>query len=192
MAEKVFANCTNSGPVSVYVKDGKIVRIRPLVVDPDDYEALGHRGRRQGVLPAQEGHTLTLRTCGASSHLLRRAHQVPHEAGGFRSQRRAQPAEPRQVALCTHLLGRSGHAGGFRAHARQRDIRWFGHQRPDLLASQLGHRRLQDGARSPASSTWWKAPRCSTTLTAGRGGTGGRLTPTASSGGWVCPSPTTC
>ncbi len=33
MAEKVFTNCTNSGPVSVYVKDGKITRIRPLVVD---------------------------------------------------------------------------------------------------------------------------------------------------------------
>jgi molybdopterin guanine dinucleotide-containing S/N-oxide reductase-like protein len=38
MAEKVFANCTNSGPVTVYVKDGKIVRIRPLVVDPNDYK----------------------------------------------------------------------------------------------------------------------------------------------------------
>jgi molybdopterin guanine dinucleotide-containing S/N-oxide reductase-like protein len=38
MAEKVYANCTNSGPVSVYVKDGKITRIRPLVADPKDYE----------------------------------------------------------------------------------------------------------------------------------------------------------
>jgi molybdopterin guanine dinucleotide-containing S/N-oxide reductase-like protein len=38
MAEEVFASCTNSGPVSVYVKDGKIVRIRPLVVDPSDYK----------------------------------------------------------------------------------------------------------------------------------------------------------
>jgi anaerobic selenocysteine-containing dehydrogenase len=36
MAEKVFANCTNSGPVSVYVKDGKIVRVRPLVVADGD------------------------------------------------------------------------------------------------------------------------------------------------------------
>ena len=38
MAEKVFANCTNSGPVSVYVKDGKIVRVRPLVVDEKDFK----------------------------------------------------------------------------------------------------------------------------------------------------------
>ena len=36
MAEKVFASCTNSGPVSVYVKDGKITRVRPLVVDEKD------------------------------------------------------------------------------------------------------------------------------------------------------------
>jgi hypothetical protein len=25
--EKVFTNCTNNGPISVYVKNGKIVRI---------------------------------------------------------------------------------------------------------------------------------------------------------------------
>ncbi len=38
MAEKVFTSCTNSGPVSVYVKDGKITRVRPLVVDENDYK----------------------------------------------------------------------------------------------------------------------------------------------------------
>ena len=37
MSEKVFTNLTNSGPVSVYVKDGKITRVRPLVVDEGDY-----------------------------------------------------------------------------------------------------------------------------------------------------------
>lgn len=36
MTEQVFTNCTNAGPVSVYVKDGEIVRIRPLVVDEKD------------------------------------------------------------------------------------------------------------------------------------------------------------
>ena len=36
MAEQVFTNCTNSGPISVYVKDGKIVRVRPLVIDKND------------------------------------------------------------------------------------------------------------------------------------------------------------
>ncbi len=38
MAEKVFTSCTNSGPVTVYVRDGKIVRVRPLVVDEADYK----------------------------------------------------------------------------------------------------------------------------------------------------------
>ncbi len=34
--EKVFTNLTNGGPVFVYVKDGKIVRIRPLVLNEND------------------------------------------------------------------------------------------------------------------------------------------------------------
>ena len=38
MSEKVFTNLTNSGPVSVYVTDGKITRVRPLVVDEGDYK----------------------------------------------------------------------------------------------------------------------------------------------------------
>jgi trimethylamine-N-oxide reductase (cytochrome c) len=38
MSEQVFTNLTNSGPVSVYVKDGVVTRIRPLVADPNDYK----------------------------------------------------------------------------------------------------------------------------------------------------------
>jgi len=38
MAEKAFTSCTNSGPVSVYVDDGKIVRVRPLVVEEKDFK----------------------------------------------------------------------------------------------------------------------------------------------------------
>ena len=38
MSEHVFTNCTNAGPVSVYVKDGKVVRIRPLVADQRDFK----------------------------------------------------------------------------------------------------------------------------------------------------------
>jgi len=36
MSEQVFTSCTVGGPISVYVKDGKIVRIRPLVIDEND------------------------------------------------------------------------------------------------------------------------------------------------------------
>jgi len=38
MSEQVFTNCLISGPVSVYVKDGKIVRIRPLLIDERDFK----------------------------------------------------------------------------------------------------------------------------------------------------------
>jgi molybdopterin guanine dinucleotide-containing S/N-oxide reductase-like protein len=38
MAESVFTNCTNAGPVSVYVRDGKVVRIRPLIADTKDFK----------------------------------------------------------------------------------------------------------------------------------------------------------
>lgn len=37
MAENVFTSCTNCGPITVYVKDGEVVRIRPLVVEEKDY-----------------------------------------------------------------------------------------------------------------------------------------------------------
>jgi molybdopterin guanine dinucleotide-containing S/N-oxide reductase-like protein len=36
MSEEVFTSCTVGGPISVYVRDGKIVRVRPLVVDEKD------------------------------------------------------------------------------------------------------------------------------------------------------------
>lgn len=36
MSEQVFTNCTSGGPVFVYVKDGRVVRIRPIVFKEDD------------------------------------------------------------------------------------------------------------------------------------------------------------
>ena len=38
MSEQVFTNCTNAGPVSVYVKDGKVTRMRALVADEKDFK----------------------------------------------------------------------------------------------------------------------------------------------------------
>ena len=34
--DNVLTNLTNGGPVQVYVRDGKIIRVRPLVIDNDD------------------------------------------------------------------------------------------------------------------------------------------------------------
>jgi len=36
MSEQVFVNCTNGGPVHVFVREGKITRVRPLVFDEKD------------------------------------------------------------------------------------------------------------------------------------------------------------
>ena len=35
--EKVYTSCTNEGPISVTVKDGKVVRVRPLAADENDF-----------------------------------------------------------------------------------------------------------------------------------------------------------
>jgi molybdopterin guanine dinucleotide-containing S/N-oxide reductase-like protein len=37
MGESAFTSCTNAGPITVYVRDGRIVRIRPLVADENDF-----------------------------------------------------------------------------------------------------------------------------------------------------------
>lgn len=37
MSEQIFTSCTTEGPISVYVRDGKVVRIRPLIADPKDF-----------------------------------------------------------------------------------------------------------------------------------------------------------
>ena len=37
MTARVFTNCTNAGPISVTVEDGKVTRVRPLVADESDF-----------------------------------------------------------------------------------------------------------------------------------------------------------
>ena len=48
MAEQVFTNCTNAGPISVYVRDGRVVRIRSLVAAEADFRpwTIAANGRR--------------------------------------------------------------------------------------------------------------------------------------------------
>ncbi|MEM2915190.1 MAG: hypothetical protein QXH91_07315, partial [Candidatus Bathyarchaeia archaeon] len=42
-----YTNCTKGGPVFVYVKDGRITRVEPINLGPDDAEswAIEARGR---------------------------------------------------------------------------------------------------------------------------------------------------
>ena len=51
MAEEVFTSCTNGGPVLVYVKDGKVSRIRPLVLDKDDAQSWTIQAKGQNFTP---------------------------------------------------------------------------------------------------------------------------------------------
>jgi len=37
MPEQIFTSCTTEGPIHVYVRDGKVVRIRPLTADPREF-----------------------------------------------------------------------------------------------------------------------------------------------------------
>ena len=39
MAEQILTSCTVGGPVFVHVKDGRIIRIRPIRLDETDPEA---------------------------------------------------------------------------------------------------------------------------------------------------------
>jgi len=39
MSEQIFTSCTVGGPVFVHVNDGRITRVRPIVLDESDAEA---------------------------------------------------------------------------------------------------------------------------------------------------------
>ena len=38
MPTQSFTSCTNCGPITVEVKDGRVVRVRPLVMEEGDLE----------------------------------------------------------------------------------------------------------------------------------------------------------
>ena len=57
------------------------------------------------------------------AHLLPQPGQVPAQAGGLGSQRRAQPAEPWQEQVRAHLLGRGHRHHRRRDHAHPQEVR---------------------------------------------------------------------
>ncbi len=149
MAEKVYTNCTNSGPVSVYVKDGKVTRIRPLVADPKDYEPWVIEAGGKKYSPPKKP---TLAPCVHAER--RRIHSperilYPMKRVDFDPDGERNPQNRGKSSLRAHLVGRSGHPGRLRDHAHQGKARRLGDQRHDLLPPQLGHRRLQGGPFRP-------------------------------------------
>jgi hypothetical protein len=73
VAEKVFMNATIAGPVSVYVTDGRITRIRPLQVDKDDLKPWTIEDTKGGTYGSSPG---------LSTPSVRAASTIPRNRGG--------------------------------------------------------------------------------------------------------------
>ena len=95
MAEQTFVNCTGGGPIRVHVEDGKITRVRPLVFDETDAASWKIDVDGKEYTPYQKGLRRVFLSHREGPRLLRRTHPLPHEAGGFRSQRGSKSAESR-------------------------------------------------------------------------------------------------
>lgn len=54
MSEQVFTNCTAGGPISVYVRDGKVVRVRPIVIDEKDFKSWTIEAKGQRFSPPRQ------------------------------------------------------------------------------------------------------------------------------------------
>ena len=102
-----YCNMTNGGPVFVYVKDGRIIRMTPIDFGDDDPPPWTIRCARHAVHAAAQDDAGAARPERQVHHLFARPAALPDEAGGLRPERRAQSAKPRQVRLCAHLLAGS-------------------------------------------------------------------------------------
>src|SRR4030042_5962251 len=51
MSEERFTNCTGGGPIRVHVNNGKIIRIRPLVLDENDASSWTIKARGKQFTP---------------------------------------------------------------------------------------------------------------------------------------------
>jgi hypothetical protein len=102
-----YTNGTNSGPIFVYVKDGKILRTTPI--DFDEEDAASWRSTRaarpssRSAAPRCATHAICLKSMVYSKNRI----LYPMKRVDFDPRRRAQHPEPRQVEVRAHQLGRS-------------------------------------------------------------------------------------
>ena len=181
----------NGGPMFVYVKDGKILRI--------DADRLRRQGRAR-LGPSARAERSSPRTARDASlaHAARRLKSIVYsteppplsdEARRLRPERRAQPSKPRQVRLRAHQLGR-----GLR-HRRERDqapsARSMGpaRSRSRTVRTTSGAMSAITSRPSSASGTCSASPACTTIRTAGKAGTGARCITGAIRCASACPDP---
>ena len=134
MSEHVFTNLTNCGPVSVYVNDGVVTRILPLVADEGEFrpwviEAGGRSyspPKKFNLAPMVHAERRRLYSDDRIKYPMKRVDFDPN--GERNPQNRGKSAYERIS------LGRGpGHRLG-RDRAREEDIRQLGHQRHDLVS----------------------------------------------------------
>ena len=172
----IFGAC----PCSVDVKDGKIVRIRPLhwddKYDPKTFNAWKIEKNGKTLEPLYQVGSGPLEPRLQEAGLLTQPGQVPPEAGRLGSQggvEGAQPAEPRQEQVRAHLLGRGrADSSPTRSSASATPTaRWPSWCRATVTASARWCTRPTAAPRC-CSTSWAASPSRSATPTAGKAGTG--------------------
>ena len=170
-----YCNMTNGGPVFIYVKDGKIIRMTPIDLAEDDGASWTIEARGLEAHAAAQDHARAARAECEIDRLFARPAALSDEARRLRSQRRAQSAEPRQVRLRAHLLGRGARPRRRRDQAAQAHL-WSRRDRGVArLASHLGQHRLLPLRAVPLRQRD-RLRACITIPTAGKAGTGARCT----------------
>ena len=51
---QVFTNCTNAGPITVTVENGRVVRVRPLAADEADFRPWTIRAGERSYSPPKK------------------------------------------------------------------------------------------------------------------------------------------
>ncbi len=137
-----YCNMTNGGPVFVYVKDGKIVRMTPIDFADDDGASWTIEAKGVKLTPPRKT-TLAPHGQNAKSIVYSPDRLLyPMKRVDFDPERRAQSAEPRQVRLRAHLLGRGDQDRHRRDQAPEADLRPRLHRGLARLAPHLGQHRL--------------------------------------------------
>ena len=137
-----YTSMTNGGPVFV-CGEGRAHRPHHAHrLHGRGRRLLDHRGARPALHAAAQGDRRAARARVEIAGLFARPAALSDEARRFRSQRRAQPAEPRRLRLRAHLLGRGARHRRRRDHAREAGARAERHRLPEPVAPYLGQYRL--------------------------------------------------
>ncbi len=99
MSEQVFTSCTNAGPISVYVKDGKVIRIRPLVAEESDFTPWTIMAGGKRYSPPKKFALSPYVHAERQRLYSEDRHQASDKEGGFRSTGRSPSGNPGKIPL---------------------------------------------------------------------------------------------